>query len=82
LFRINIVGALVSPNTDERLEDVEGDPQIANLESLNGIKIEKLDELTKEANFVFTWAWMLLKSKGLTRGEEQVRRQFGLMLYM
>jgi hypothetical protein len=25
---------------------------------------------------------MLLKSKGLTRGEEQVRRQFGLMLYI
>jgi hypothetical protein len=82
LFRISIVGALVSPNIDERLEDVEGDPQIANLESLNGIEIEKLDELTEEANFVFTWAWMLLKSKGFTRGKEQVRRQFGLMLYM
>jgi hypothetical protein len=31
LLRINTTGALVSPNIDERLEDVEGNPQIANL---------------------------------------------------
>jgi hypothetical protein len=79
---INITGALVSPNTNERLEYVEGDPQIANLKSLNGVEIEESGELTEEGNFVFTWAWMLLKSKGLTREEEQVRRQFNLMSYI
>jgi hypothetical protein len=73
---------LVNLNIDERLEDVEGDPQFVNLKSLNGVEIEELGEFTKEGNFVFTWTWMLLKSKGLTRGEEQVRRQFGLMLYI
>jgi len=81
-LKVSIVGALVSPNTDERLEDVEGDPQIVNMKSLNGVEIEKLGKLTDEGNFVFTWAWMLLKNKGLTRGEEQVRRQFSLMLYI
>ncbi len=74
LFRVNITGALVSLNTYERLEDIEGDPQIVNLKSLNGVKIEESGELTEEGNFVFTWAWMLFKSKGLTRGKEQVRR--------
>jgi hypothetical protein len=73
-LEISTVGALVSLNTHERLEDVEGDLQIANLKSLNGVKIEELGEFTKEGKFVFTWAWMLLKNKGLTRGEEQVRR--------
>jgi hypothetical protein len=73
---------LVNLNIDERLEDVEGDPQFVNLKSLNGVEIEELGEFTNEGNFVFTWTWMLLKSKGLTRGEEQVRRQFGLMLYI
>jgi hypothetical protein len=81
-LRVNIIGALVNPNTDERLKDVEGDPQIINMKSLNGVNIEELGELTKESNFFFTWAWMLLKSKGLTRGEEQMRRQFSLMLYI
>jgi hypothetical protein len=81
-LRVSSIGTLVNPNIDERLEDVEGDPQIANLKSLNGIEIEELGELTKESNFVFTWAWVLLKSKGLRRGEEQVRRQFCLMLYI
>jgi hypothetical protein len=52
------------------------------MKSLNGVEIEELGKFTKEGNFVFTWAWMLLKNKGLTRGEEQVRRQFGLMLYI
>jgi hypothetical protein len=74
LLRVSITGALVSPNIDERLKDLEGDPQIVHLKSLNGIEIKELGELTKESNFVFTCAWMLLKSKGLTRGEEQVRR--------
>jgi hypothetical protein len=41
LFRVNIVGALVNPNIDERLEYVEGDPLIANLKSLNGVEIEE-----------------------------------------
>ncbi len=81
-LRVSTVGALVSPNTDERLEDIEGDPQIVNLKSLNGVKIEELGKLIEEGNFVFTWAWMLVKSKGLRRGEEQVRRQFNLMLYI
>ncbi len=70
MLRTNIVGALVSPNIDERLKDVEDDPKIANMKSLNGVEIEKLGELIEEGNFVFTWAWMLLKSKSLTRGEE------------
>jgi hypothetical protein len=65
---------LVNLNTNERLEDIESDPQIVNMKSLNGVKIEELRELTEEGNFVFTWAWMLLKSKDLTRGKEQVRR--------
>jgi hypothetical protein len=33
---ISIIGALVNPNIDERLKDVEGDPQIVNRKSLNG----------------------------------------------
>ncbi len=41
-----------------------------------------MGKLTKEGNFIFTRAWMLLKNKGLTRGEEQMRRQFDLMLYI
>jgi hypothetical protein len=81
-LRVSIISALVNPNIDERLEDVEGDPQIVNLKSLNGVEIKELGKLTEEGNFVFTRAWMLLKSKGLTRGEEQVRRQFNLMLYI
>jgi hypothetical protein len=48
-LKVSIVGALVNLNTDERLEDVEGDPQIINLKSLNGVEIEKLGEFTKEA---------------------------------
>jgi hypothetical protein len=81
-LKISIVSALVSLNFYEKLEDIEGDPQIVNMKSLNGIEIEELGELIVEGNFVFTWAWMLLKSKGLTRREEQVRRQFSLMLYI
>ncbi len=73
---------MVSLNIDERLKDVEGDPQIVNRKSLNGVEIEELGKLTKEGNFVFIGTWMLLKNKGLTRGEEQMRRQFGLMLYI
>jgi hypothetical protein len=73
-LKVSIVGALVSPNTDEGLKNIEGDPQIVNLKSLNGIEIEELGELTKEGNFVFTWVWMLLKNKGLIRIKEQVRR--------
>jgi hypothetical protein len=81
-LKISTNGALVSLNTDERLENIKGDPQIVNLKSLNGVEIKELGQLIEEGNFVFTWAWMLLKSKGLTRGEEQARRQFGLMLYI
>jgi hypothetical protein len=81
-LRVNTVGALVSPNTNEKLEDVEGDPQIVNIKSLNGVEIEEFGKLTKEGNFVFTRAWMLLITKGLTIGEEQMRRQFNLMLYI
>jgi hypothetical protein len=81
-LKLNTIGALVSPNIDERLEDIEGDPQIVNMKSLNGVEIEELGELTKEGNFVFTWAWMLFKSKGITRGKEQARKQFDLMLYI
>jgi hypothetical protein len=66
-LRVNTTSALVSPKTDERLEDIKGDPQIVNLKSLNGVKIEESGELIKEGNFIFTWAWMLLKNKGLTR---------------
>jgi hypothetical protein len=54
LFKVSIVGALVNPNIDERLEYVEGDPLIANLKSLNGVEIEELGGLTEEGNFVFT----------------------------
>ncbi len=79
-LRVSTIGALVNPNTNERLKDVKVTHKL-NLKSLNGVEIEELGEFTKEGNFVFTWAWMLLKSKGLTRGEEQVKRQFGLMLY-
>jgi hypothetical protein len=53
---VSTTGALISPNIDERLQDVEGDPQIVNLKSLNGVEIEELGEFTKESNFVFTWA--------------------------
>jgi len=68
-LRVSTIGALVNPNINERLEDVEGDPQIVNLKSLNGVEIEELGKLTKEGNFVFIGVWMLFNSKGLTRGE-------------
>jgi hypothetical protein len=34
-LKVSTIGALVSLNTDEGLEDIEGDPQIVNLKSLN-----------------------------------------------
>lgn len=71
------MGAPVNPSIDERLKDVEGDPQIANPKSLNEVEMEEWGELTKEGNFAFAWAWTLLKSEGRTRGKEQARRQFG-----
>jgi hypothetical protein len=45
---------------------------------LNKIEMEKWGELTKEGNFAFTWAWLLLKNEGRTRGEGQMRRQLWL----
>jgi len=55
----------------EILKDLEGDPQIANLKSLNGVKIEELGEFIEEGNFVFTMSMDATQEQGgLTRGKE------------
>jgi hypothetical protein len=53
LFKVSTISALISLNTNEKLEEIEGDPQITNMKSLNGVKIEELGEFTKEGNLVF-----------------------------
>ncbi|CAK9236224.1 unnamed protein product, partial [Sphagnum troendelagicum] len=51
-LRVSTVGTLASPDTGEK-QEVE-DPQISNLQSLNGAKIEESGELTEEGSLVFT----------------------------
>ncbi len=51
-LRVSTVGTLASPDTGEK-QEVE-DPQISNLQSLNGAEIEESGELTEEGSLVFT----------------------------
>ncbi|CAK9881912.1 unnamed protein product [Sphagnum jensenii] len=51
-LRVSTVGTQASPDTGEK-QEVE-DPQISNLQSLNGAKIEESGELTEEGSLVFT----------------------------
>ncbi|CAK9235195.1 unnamed protein product [Sphagnum troendelagicum] len=51
-LRVSTVGTLANPDTGEK-QEVE-DPQISNLQSLNGAKIEESGELTEEGSLVFT----------------------------